>query len=78
MARIPHPALALAVEAARTVSMQHTAITLLTQYANGDVVQKFSRPDARLVLDLIADLRRAASAAGWLDEHEAADSGEAA
>jgi hypothetical protein len=73
MATIPHPASALAGEASRTVARQDTALAVLVQYANGDCVQKFSRPDARLVLDLIADLRRASAAAGWLDEREAAD-----
>lgn len=76
MATIRHPALDLADEASREMDMQRAALIAISRYANfGDPI---TRVDARRVLDLIADLRRAASAAGWLDEHEAADTGEAA
>lgn len=78
MAADRHPAQALAAEASYAVTMQDTAITILTQYAHGGAARLFTRPDARLVLDHLADLRRAAAAAGWLDEREAADNGEAA
>lgn len=78
MATIRHPAVALADEASLTMTMQDTAVAALTSYADGAPAQTFTRVDARLVLQRIGDLIRAASAAGWLDEREAADTGEAA
>jgi hypothetical protein len=76
MATIRHPALALADVAAFDLDLQNAALASLTQFARGNGA--ITRADARLVLDRIGDLTRAAAAAGWLDEREAADAGRGA
>lgn len=76
MATIRHPALALADVASFDVDLQNAALAALTQFARGNGA--ITRADARLILDRIADLTRAASATGWLDDREAASPGEAA
>ncbi len=68
-----HPAAALADAATLYMQIQDGAESALERFAAGAGAGKFTRADAQALIDRIADLRRAASAAGWLDEREAAD-----